>query len=57
MAKAASADVDLAVERMKLYGKIAPVLTDAQREQPADPQQRAGFLDDVIARVGSGLGD
>jgi Spy/CpxP family protein refolding chaperone len=57
-AKVASAEADLAVERMKLYGKIAPILTDAQREQLAGMQQRADdFVDHVIARIGSGLAD
>jgi len=43
---------------MKLYGKIAPILTEAQRQQLAELQQRAdGFVDAVIARIGSGLGD
>ena len=40
------------------YGKIAPILTDAQREQLADLQQRADeFVDNLIARLGTGLGD
>ena len=57
-AKVASAEADLAVERMKLYGKIAPILTDDQRAQLAGLQQRADeFVDNVIARIGSGLGD
>jgi Spy/CpxP family protein refolding chaperone len=57
-AKVAGAEADLAVERMKLYGKIAPILTDAQRQQLADLQQRADdFVDNVVARIGSGLGD
>jgi len=57
-AKVAAAEADLAVERMKLYGKIAPVLTDAQREQLADMQQRADdFVDHLLARIGSGLGN
>jgi Spy/CpxP family protein refolding chaperone len=57
-AKVASADADLAVERMKLYGKIAPILTDGQRQQLADLQQRADeFVDNAITRIGSGLGD
>jgi Spy/CpxP family protein refolding chaperone len=55
-AQVASAEADLAVERMKLYGKIAPILTDAQRQQLADLQQRADeFVDNAIARTGSGL--
>ena len=57
-AKVAGAEADLAVERMKLYGKIAPILSDAQRQQLSDMQQQADeFVDNVIARVGSGLGD
>ena len=40
-AKVASAEADLAVERMKLYGKIAPILTDEQRRQITDFEQRA----------------
>lgn len=57
-AKVAAAEGDLAVERMKLYGKIAPILTDAQRQQLADLQQRADdFVDRLVARIGSGVGD
>ena len=36
-AKVAAAEADLAVERMKIYGKIAPILTDEQRRQIAGP--------------------
>ena len=57
-ANAAAAEADLAVERMKLYGKIAPLLTEAQRQQLADLQQRADdFVDNVIARLGSVAGN
>jgi Spy/CpxP family protein refolding chaperone len=57
-AKVGAAEADLAVERMKLYGKIAPILTDAQRQQLADWQQGADdFVDNAITRLGSGLGD
>jgi len=57
-AKVAAAETDLAVERMKIFGKIAPILTDAQRQQLADLQQHADeFVDNVITRLGSGLGD
>lgn len=57
-AQVAAAEADLAVERMKLHGKIAPVLTDAQRQQLAGLQQRADdFVDGMITRLGSGLGD
>jgi Spy/CpxP family protein refolding chaperone len=55
-AKVAGAEADLAVERMKLYGKIAPVLTDGQRRQIADFTQRANdFVGNAIANIGSGL--
>lgn len=57
-AKVAAAEADLAVERMKLYGKIAPILTDGQRQQLADLQQHADeFVDNAIARIGSGPGE
>jgi periplasmic protein CpxP/Spy len=55
-AKVATAEADLAVVRMKIYAKIAPVLTDAQRKQLADLQARADeFADNLIARIGSGF--
>jgi Spy/CpxP family protein refolding chaperone len=44
-AKVASVEADLAVERMKLYGKIAPILTDEQRRKIADFEQR---FDNVV---------
>lgn len=48
----------MAVERMKLYGKIVPILTDAQRQQLAGLQQWADdFVDRMIARLGPVLGD
>jgi len=55
-AKVADAEADLAVERMKVYGKIAPVLTDEQRQKISEFEQRADeFAEHAIARVGSGL--
>jgi Spy/CpxP family protein refolding chaperone len=55
-AKVAAVESDLAVERMKLYGKIAPVLTDEQRRQISDFTQRADdFADNAIAQIGDGL--
>jgi Spy/CpxP family protein refolding chaperone len=39
-ARVASAEADLAVERMKLYGKIAPILTDEQRRQVSNLESR-----------------
>jgi Spy/CpxP family protein refolding chaperone len=44
-AKVASVQADLAVERMKLYGKIAPILTDEQRRKIAGFEQR---FDNVV---------
>jgi len=52
-AKVAGAEADLAVERMKLYGKIAPILTDEQRRKIADFEQRVDSLvGNAIARLG-----
>jgi len=57
-ARVAAVEGDLAVERMKIYGKIAPILTDEQRRQIADFEQRADdFVDSVLARIGERLGD
>jgi Spy/CpxP family protein refolding chaperone len=57
-AKAASVEADLAVERMILYGKIAPVLTDEQLRKISDFTQRADdFADNVIAHLGDGLAE
>jgi hypothetical protein len=43
---------------MKLYGKIAPILTDTQGRQLAGLRERADeFIDRVVWRLGSGLGD
>ena len=44
-AKVASVEADWAVERMKLYGKIAAILTDQQRRKIADFEQR---FDNVV---------
>jgi Spy/CpxP family protein refolding chaperone len=55
-AKVAGVESDLAVERMKLYGNISPVLTDEQRKQISDFTQRADdFADNAIANIGNGL--
>ncbi len=57
-AKVAAVEADLAVERMKIYGKIAPILTDEQRQQISEFEQRAdGFADRAIARGSDRLGD
>jgi Spy/CpxP family protein refolding chaperone len=57
-AKVAAVEADLAVERMKLYGKIAPLLTGAQRTEVTAMQERTdAFVDDAISRLASGLGN
>jgi Spy/CpxP family protein refolding chaperone len=54
-AKVAAVEADLAVERMKIYGKIAPVLTNEQRQQISDFEQRADdFTDRAITHAGDG---
>jgi Spy/CpxP family protein refolding chaperone len=51
-AKVAGVQADLAVERMKLYGKIAPILTDQQRRKIADFEQRFdNVMGGAIARL------
>ena len=57
-AKVAGAEADLAVERLKLYGKISPILTDEQREKISAFEQRADeFVDAAIDRIGDALAD
>ena len=52
-AQVAVVEANLAVERMKIFAKIAPILTDEQRQQLTDFEQRAdAFWDRVIARAG-----
>lgn len=57
-AKVAAVEADLAVERLKLYGKIAPILTTGQREKL---QQMAAqvddFVDQAINRFGQKLSE
>jgi len=53
-ARVAVVEADLAVERMKLYGKIASILTDEQRRKIADFEER---VDDRISAVIARLGD
>ena len=54
-AQVAAVAADLAVERMKIYGKIAPILTDEQRRQISDLRQRADdFTDRAITHAGEG---
>ncbi len=55
-AKVAAVEADLAVERLKLSGKIRPLLTPGQLAQVAAMEQRAEALAErVIAQIGAGL--
>jgi len=55
-AKVATAEADLAVERLKLHGKIAPILTTDQKLKLTVMEDNLDtFLDGVIARIGAGL--
>jgi protein CpxP len=45
-AQVAAVEADLAVERMKIYGKIAPILTNEQRQQISDFRRRADDVTD-----------
>lgn len=57
-AKVAAAEADLAVERMKLHGRIAPILSEDQREKLADIEARIDrFVTDVIGRMGERLAE
>ncbi len=57
-ARVAAVEGDLAVERMKSYGKIAAIPTDEQRRKIADFEQRAdSFGDSLPARIGERLGE
>lgn len=52
-AQVAVVEANLAVERMKIFAKIAPILTDEQRQQLSELEQRADdFADRAIARAG-----
>jgi Spy/CpxP family protein refolding chaperone len=57
-AKVAAVESDLAVERLKLFGKISPILTGDQREKLGEMQSRADdFVDGVINRIGERLAE
>ena len=50
-AKVAAVEADLAVERLKLYGQISPLLTDGQREKLVGLEQHLDqVIDTFIAR-------
>ncbi|MGD0085578.1 MAG: Spy/CpxP family protein refolding chaperone [Verrucomicrobiota bacterium] len=51
-AQVAAREADLAVERMKIYAKIAPILTHEQRQQISEIQPRAAEVTDrAISRA------
>jgi Spy/CpxP family protein refolding chaperone len=55
-AKVASTEADLAVERLKLFSKISPILTSDQREKVKEFQSKIDdFLDNAINRIGDRL--
>ena len=57
-ARVAAVEADLAVERRNMFAKIAPLLTDDQRQQLGEFEQRADdFADQAIARARDRLGD
>jgi Spy/CpxP family protein refolding chaperone len=57
-AKVAVAEADLAVERLKLYSKIGPILTEEQREKVKVFQAKIDdFLDTAINRIGEHLAE
>ena len=54
--KVAAVEADLAVERLKLYCRISPILTDEQKEKVKQFQSRIDdFLDNAINRMGEKL--
>jgi Spy/CpxP family protein refolding chaperone len=55
-AQVAVVEANLAVERMKIFAKIAPILTDEQRQQLSDLEQRVdAFRESAINRMGDRL--
>ena len=57
-AQVAVVEANLAVERMKIFAKIAPVLTDEQRQQLSELERRADdFVGRAIAHAGGGVAE
>jgi Spy/CpxP family protein refolding chaperone len=57
-AKVAAVEAGLAVERLKLFGKINSILTGDQREKLSEMQSRLDdFVDGVISRIGERLAE
>jgi Spy/CpxP family protein refolding chaperone len=56
--KVSAVEADLAVERLKLYGKISPILTADQRAKLADFEAGIDqFIERVISRIDSKLSE
>lgn len=54
--KVAAVQSDLAVERLKLHGKIAPILTEKQKAKIAEFEARVDeFVTEVLERIGERL--
>jgi Spy/CpxP family protein refolding chaperone len=57
-AKVAAVEADVAVERMKFFHQISPILTDEQRTKLAALQSNLdGFIDQAIKRMDARLGE
>jgi Spy/CpxP family protein refolding chaperone len=57
-AKVSTVEADLAVERLKLYGKISPILTADQRAKLAELEAGIDqFIERVISRIDSKLSE
>jgi Spy/CpxP family protein refolding chaperone len=57
-ARVAAVEADVAVERMKLFHQISPILTDEQRTKLAALQSKLdGFVDQAINRLDARLGE
>lgn len=52
--KVGSAEADLAVERMKIFAKISPVLTDEQRAKMAEMESRLAAMGEKTRSRASG---
>ena len=57
-ARVAAVEAELAVERLRLYGQISPILTSAQVEKMKEMQaRRDDFVDIVIGRISDWLAE
>jgi Spy/CpxP family protein refolding chaperone len=57
-AKVATVEADVAVERMKVFRQISPILTNDQRTKLAALQANLdGFIDQAIKRIDTRLGE